>query len=776
MRRVVIACLLLLVGSPTLGQQAQAGRLQGRVTDESGTPLPGVTVEIQAAVSGAPIEAVTGDAGDYAFEGLAPGHYQLTFTLMTFTPVILRDVVVGVANTPVNAVLRMELSAEVSVTTSRRFVSVADVEDPAANLIGIAQSSSQGAITARQLDVRPLLRVGEVLETVPGMIASSHAGGGKANQYFLRGFNLDHGTDFAQTIAGLPVNMPSHAHGQGYSDINFMLPELVGGVQYSKGPYFADQGDFATAGAASTSYVSVLARPILSVEGGGQGYARAVAAASPSVGAGHLLIAFEGAHNDGPWVQPDDFNRLNGVVRYTHGDTINGFNLAAMAYHGSWTSTDTVPQRAFDQGLVSRFGTLDPTDGGSTYRYSISGEWQHGGRMSMFKAAAFGIGSDLKLFSNFTNYLDDSVHGDQHEQVDHRFITGGNLSYRTLNQWGQWHMQNTVGVAVRNDDIGTLALYHTQGRVRLSTVSQDAVIETTTAAYAQNETVWLPWLRTLAGLRGDITRFQVDALQPWNSGVKSAGIVSPKGGMTLGPWKKTEFYVNGGSGFHSNDARGILATRDSAGNPVQSVTPLARANGGEVGVRTVAFPHVQTTFTLWTLRLASELTWDGDTFASTPNRASRREGMELANYYSPTPWLQFDGDLSWSRARFTEHDPIGDYVPEAVENVASAGASLTDVHRLFGSIRWRFFGPRPLVEDNSVRSNATSLFELEGGYRISRQLRLNVSIFNLFNTAASDIDYYYVARLPGEPPAGIADVETHPTLSRTVRVTLQVWF
>ncbi len=302
------------------------------------------------------------------------------------------------------------------------------------------------------------MRVGEVLETVPGLIASSHAGGGKANQYFLRGFNLDHGTDFAQTIAGLPVNMPSHAHGQGYSDINFMLPELVGGVQYSKGPYFADQGDFATAGAASTTYVSVLDRPILRVEAGGQGYERAVAAASPALGAGHLLFAFEGGHNDGPWVQPDDFQKINGVVRYSHGDAIDGFTLTGMAYHGQWTSTDTVPQRAIDQGLVSRFGTLDPTDGGTAYRYSISGDWQHASGTSMIKASAYGVGSDLQLFSNFTNYLDDPAHGDQHEQVDHRFIAGGSASYRTLGQWNGRPVQNTVGFSLRNDDIGTLAL------------------------------------------------------------------------------------------------------------------------------------------------------------------------------------------------------------------------------------------------------------------------------------------------------------------------------
>ena len=776
MLSAVAFCLVLTLGLPAAGQQAAAGGVRGRVTDETGAALPGVTVEVQPSSGGAVRETVTNETGDYAFDNLPPGRYSLTFTLMTFTPTTLTDVMVGGSVVPFDAVLRMALSAEVNVASRRTFVNLADVENPTESLVGIAQAASQGAITARQLDIRPIMRVGEVLETVPGLIASSHAGGGKANQYFLRGFNLDHGTDFAQTIAGLPVNMPSHAHGQGYSDINFMLPELVSGVQYSKGPYFAEQGDFATAGAANTNYVTVLSRPILRLEAGGQGYARAVAAASPAAGSGHLLLAFEGAHNDGPWLVPDDFQKLNGVVRYSHGDAIDGFVLTGMGYHGQWTSTDTIPQRAIDQGIVGRFGTLDPTDGGTTYRYSVSGDWQHATGDTITRATAYGIGYDLTLFSNFTYYLDDPLHGDQHEQKDHRFITGGALSHRRLAQWKGRHVQNTFGVSVRNDDISTLALYHTQSRVRLSTTSQAAVLETTGAAYAQNDTVWLPWLRTTAGLRGDVTRFRVDALQADNSGVTSAGIFSPKGSVAFGPWKGTEFYVNGGSGFHSNDARGVLATRDPAGNPVKSVTPLVQANGAEAGVRTVAIPHLQSTLTLWTLRLGSELTWDGDTFASIPNRPSKRDGIEFANDYSPKPWLSFDADLSWSRARFTESDPAGDYVPEAAEAVASAGVSVDGFHRALGSFRWRYFGPRPLIEDNSVRSKRTSLFELEGGYRISPRLRLHVSVFNLFDAAASDIDYYYVSRLAGEPADGIADLETHPTLPRTARVTLQIGF
>jgi len=262
----------------------------------------------------------------------------------------------------------------------------------------------------------------------------------------------------------------------------------------------------------------------------------------------------------------------------------------------------------------------------------------------------------------------------------------------------------------------------------------------------------------------------------FNSGSTTAGVVSPKGGVTLGPWAGTEFYVNAGEGFHSNDARGILAIRDPQGNPVDPVTPLVKAKGAEAGVRTVALSHLQTTLTVWTMRLASELTWDGETFGSIPSRPSRRDGVELANYYRPLRWLTFDADLSWSRARFTKSDPVGPYVPEAVGTVAAAGASVDNFHRIFSSLRWRYFGPRALLEDNSVRSKATSLFELEGGYQLTPRVRATLAVFNLFNTSASDIDYFYVSRLLGEPAGGVADLETHPTLPRVARVTIAIGF
>ena len=688
----IIACAVSLI---TVGAFAQSPSLAGIVRDETGGALPGVSVELRGA-TGTPTVVSTDSQGAYRFERVAAGRYQLAVTLINFATA-RRDVDVGAAGTArVDVVLHLSLSADVTVTGKGTFTNLADAVNPAENLVGIAQSASQGAITAKQLDARPVMRSGEVLETVPGVVISQHSGEGKANQYYLRGFNLDHGTDFATTVAGMPVNMPTHAHGHGYSDLNFLIPELVSGVQFSKGPYFADQGDFATAGAANINYTTTLEHPLVRVGGGDEGFGRVMVAASPSVGAGHMLAALEVEHNDGPWTRADNYRKVNGLVRYSQGDTVNGFAITGMGYRGMWNSTDQIPQRAITAGIIGRYGALDPTDGGDTYRYSGSLEWQRTHGDAATKITAYGIGYDLNLFSNFTFFLDDPVHGDQFHQVDHRFISGGKISHRRLARWGGHAVQNTVGVQLRNDDITTVGLYRTQARQRLSTTRQDAVVQTSAALYAQNEIEWAPWLRTLIGARVDGHRFRVDASNPLNAGIARAGLVSPKGGVVIGPFSGTEFYGNAGVGFHSNDARGATITVDpSTGDPADRVTPLVRAKGAEVGLRTVAIPHVQSSVALWMLNLDSELIFAGDAGTTQAGRPSHRQGVEFANYISPRPWLTFDGDVSVSRAHFTDVDPVGDHIPGSVETVVSAGATVDSLHHVFGSVRLRYFGPRP---------------------------------------------------------------------------------
>lgn len=766
------ACALVTVTSAF----AQSAAIVGTVRDETGGALPGVQVELRRE-DGAPQRTETDRAGGYRFEAVAPGAAQLSFALINFAGA-RRDVTAPASgSTRVDATLHLSLSADVMVTGKGTFTNLADAADPAQNLVGIAQSASQGAITARQLNTRPLMRTGEVLETVPGVVISQHSGEGKANQYYLRGFNLDHGTDFATTVAGMPVNMPTHGHGHGYSDLNFLIPELVSGVQFSKGPYFADQGDFATAGAANINYTNVLERPIVRVGGGGQGYGRVLAAASPEVGEGRLLAAIDVQRNDGPWTRPDDYRKLNLVGRYSLGDAGNGFTATGMLYRAKWNATDQVPQRAIDAGVIGRFGNLDPSDGGDTSRYSGSFEYQRTKGNAATRIVGYGIAYDLNLFSNFTFFLDDPENGDQFHQADRRVVTGGKVSHRRLGRLAGRPMQNTIGVQLRNDDIGTVGLYHTRARQWLDTTREDSVMQTSAGVFAQNEIEWTPWLRTLAGLRVDGYRFTVTSIEPLNSGSDNAGLVSPKGGAVFGPWRGTEFYVNAGLGFHSNDARGATITVDPAsGDAADRVTPLVRAKGAEVGVRSVRVPHLQTSVSLWTLDFDSELIFVGDAGTTEAGRPSHRYGVEIANYYTPRPWLIVDGDVSLSRSHFTDADPAGDQIPGAVETVVSAGVTLDSVRHAFGSLRWRYFGPRALLEDASVRSKATSLVNLEAGYKLSKSVRIALDVFNLFDAKNSDIDYFYASRLPGEPADGIEDLHLHPTLPRSARIGLIVGF
>jgi carboxypeptidase family protein/TonB-dependent receptor-like protein len=479
------------VVSPVAAQTGTSGSVTGIVRDQTGGALPGVSVELSQSKDDVRA-AETDGTGRYRFDKVSGGTYDLVFRLINFGEQQRRILLVGGQTVNADGVLSLSLSADVVVTGKRSFVNLADADNPAENLVGIAQSASQGAITARQLDVRPVMRAGEVLETVPGVIITQHSGEGKANQYFLRGFNLDHGSDFATTIAGTPVNMPTHAHSQGYSDINFLIPELVAGVQFSKGPYFAEQGDFATAGTSSISYATVLDRPLANVEVGTFGFARALVAASPSVGRGHLLVAFETSTNAGPWNVPDSYRKFNGVARYSRGDAVNGISLTAMGYHGKWNATEASPERAVASGLIERFGTIDATDGGRTSRYSLSGEWQRGGNTAVTKVSAFGLAYDLDLISNFTFFLDDPVHGDQQEQVDHRFTSGVKVSQRRVARWMGRSVQNIFGVQLRNDSIPTVGLYHTERRVRLDTRSESSALVISGGVYGQNEIEWSP--------------------------------------------------------------------------------------------------------------------------------------------------------------------------------------------------------------------------------------------------------------------------------------------
>jgi outer membrane receptor protein involved in Fe transport len=653
------------------------------------------------------------------------------------------------------------------------------------NGVGSSDAASQGVVTAALIESRPTLRPAEVLEFVPGVIVTQHSGDGKANQYFLRGFNLDHGTDFATWVDGMPVNMRTNAHGQGYSDLNWLIPELVDRIAYRKGPYFADEGDFSSAGAAHLRLFDTLPQGgIASITAGEHDYVRGLVAKSGVAGPGQLLGALELAHNDGPWELPEKFHRVNGVLRYSVGDALTHASVTAMAYGAAWDSTDQIPLRAVEAGTLGRFGFIDPTDGGNTSRASLSFSLAHqyesdgagrgGGELRL---DAYAIASRLDLFSDFTYFLEHPVDGDQFEQAEQRQVFGLEASRRWDTTLAGHEAANTFGVELRQDRLDPVGLYDTKARVRTATVQESTVNETSAALYAQNATTWSPVFRSVAGVRVDRYDFDVGSSIPQNAGHRSAALVSPKLSLILGPWRETEFFVNAGSGFHSNDARGTTETiSPREGTLVQPVSPLARTIGGELGMRTEALPGLQSSLALWVLKLDSELVFQGDAGDTAPSRASRRYGVEWNNHYVASKHVLLDADLAWSHARYTQVDPAGPYIPGAIETVAALGATLKDWGPWFGQFQYRFFGPRPLIEDDSQRSVSTALAYLRAGYRFTPKTRVSLDIFNLFDRKASDIDYYYASRLPGEPAAGVDDRHFHPVEPRSVRLTLTTTF
>jgi hypothetical protein len=637
-------------------------------------------------------------------------------------------------------------------------------------------AASEGTATQEELENRPLLRPAEALEAVPGLVVTQHSGDGKANQYFLRGFNLDHGTDFATSVDGVPVNMPTHAHGQGYSDLNFLMPELIERIDYRKGVYYAEEGDFSAAGAAEIHYRARLDAPFATLSAGVNGYRRVVAATSIDLGSGDLLLGGEYGLTDGPWVLPEGYQRASGLAKYSRGDEERGYALTLMGFDGHWRATDQIPQRAVSAGLISRFGNIDPTDGGRSRRSSVSGEaW---GRLGAgaWRAQAYLLDYQLDLFSNFT-YFTDPVHGDQFEQYDNRRVCGATVSYSLpLRLFAEQGTLRT-GVQIREDHIDPVALYDTTARVRWKTVSVTRARVRSDAVYAAWELHPAPWWRLTLGARLDSDHFEVNANLPANSGAVSASLVSPKLTVAFGPWNATEYFLDFGRGFHSNDARGTTITVDpnDGVTPVSRVTPLARATGAEAGVRSSAVPQLELVAALWALALESELVLDDDASATVPEGATRRYGFELSAGWHPQPWARVDLDLAWTHARFSDFTPAGQYLPNAPQEVAALGVEINRGSGWFGGAHVRYFGATPLTQDNTVRSHPSLQVNAEAGYRFSPALRGTVSIFNLLDRRDDDIEYYYASRLRFEA-APVNDLHFHPMEPRSVRLSLSYEF
>jgi hypothetical protein len=818
--------------------------LSGIIVDASGAVIAGANVQVRSA-DGTLLKTAQSDAnGAFMLSGLQAGDDRLEISRHDFEA---KEIPVTLGTTTVAASLRISLAVSAVSTTIH-------VHDRADDLIGIAASAGQVTVGAEELENRPLLRSGEILEALPGLIITQHAGGGKANQYFLRGFNLDHGTDFAVFLDGMPLNLPSHAHGEGYSDMNTVIPEFVERIDAEKGPYYAEVGDYSSAGNAQVTFYKTLPQNFVQVDGGMYQFARFVFGVSRKLGAGNLLYGGEAYHDGGPWVHPDNYYKFNGILTYSQGTDDQGFSITALGYAGvRWNSSDQLPYTAVP--VVGFFGALDPTDGGHSHRYSLQGEWHRQGANSQTKIMAYGFYYDLNLFSDFTYYLVDPYKGDQFEQQDRRWAAGFDIRHTILGEWYGRKVETTFGMQLRNDWIHN-GLFRSQDRLRTdktyytanyldepSSLDQIAVLPAATDLNKFTETIASPWVsskiqwagkfRSILGLRGDygkgiLTSFSNPTNSNYpndpypanvnpNTGQSTAKFLpSPKASLIFGPWNHTEFYVQGGFSYHTNDVRGSTQLYEpvSPDNPYYNTpiydTPnpnkivfLVQTKGGEIGVRTVAIPHLQSTVEIWYLHSNSELLQDGDTGGTSPSaQPSNRYGIEVGNYYTPSEHWIFDADFADSRALFTEDDPddstfysynsaassyqlcaknsncygvglgpnpyqqnrYGKEVPEAVRWVVAAGVTAQNYKGFSASARLRYFGPRPLTSDAIYTSPATALVNLQASYRFSRNWSLVGEVLNVLNRRDHDVDYAYVSQitpagglgLPATPPATIA--------------------
>ena len=636
------------------------------------------------------------------------------------------------------------------------------------DLLGQATTSSEGAVTKQELELRPVYRVGQLLETVPGLVVTVHSGEGKANQYLLRGFNLDHGTDLSTFVDGMPVNARTHAHGQGYTDLNFLIPELAAGVHFTKGPYYAAEGDFSSVGSVRMGLVDELATT-LSVSAGTVGDQRLFAGTSVDFKGGKLIAAGEAAHLDGPWDHPDDLKKLNAALRWASDDA----SLSALYYRGTWNATTDQPVRAIGQGLIGRFGTLDPTDGGQAERFSVSGAIRHDlGDGAELSANAYAIRSQLTLWNNFTHFLEDPVNGDQRAQNDRRTLLGGAAGVKLSRPLFGLDADWAFGAQGRYDRIYVDAR-HTRARAALATVLADNVREASVGVYGEATLHFGELVRAVGGLRWDRFHAEDENLVGGASGDQDADILQPKGSLVFGPWEKTELYLSAGRGFHSNDVRAGTLTDIGA---VVRPPFLVNSAGYEVGVRTSAIPHVQAAATLFQMSFESELTYNADAGATEAGRPGRRRGLELTAQYRPFRWIELNANVAISKARYTDGDPAGGHIEDAPALVASAGLLIDNLGPWFGAVEFRDLGAHALTPDNAVRSAGYRELNLDVGYRFSDRLKVQLDVFNVTNSKDDAADYVYTDRLPGEPAEGVEDLHIHPLEPRSARIAVTATF
>lgn len=767
-RNLAAALGTVLWSLPVQAAQAvPACTVQGQVIDQRDAPVAAAQVEVVGTAS----KVTTDDRGEFCIPGQLPPTFQVLVTADTFNPQLSDALTSG-----------GDRALRLKVRLFARLSEYVVVDGRADRMVGVAQSASEGAINAAELAARPVLRSSDLLEAVPGVVMTQHSTGGHAPIILLRGYNLDHGTDFATFLEGVPLSLPSHAHAQGYTDLNFLIPELIDRLSFAKGPYTASVGDFGTAGAATIEMKRTTERPSAVFELGSFSQMRAMSAGSTAAAGGTALGAIDVSHTDGPSARPDDFSRVRGMLRFSRGDRTGGWTASLFGYHASWFGSDGYPRRAFERGDIPRYGSLDTSDGGGTSRFLGSVERRWSGASAISTLMAFGQTYSMDLFSNLTFQTVDPLRGDQIHQRDRRVSAGAAFSQSRAMSLGGRPGELRFGAQGRYDSAGN-ALFNTVDRKPTEKVDDTgAVLPAMMYDVSIDQVSVGPYVEALVSVadRARLTvgaRLDGFAFRAGGVGVtatpRQQAVLSPKAGIVLGPWRATEFYVNAGRGFHSNHAAGIV---------LEGATPIVRTLGAEVGVRTSVVRGLQSSVSLWGIDSASELVYVPEAGFTEASRPGRRYGVEWLNFWRPRPWVTFDLDVSFSEARYTtDPDGVGKHIPDSIAGVYSLGAAVQDRRGWSGALRGRYLGPRALTEDGSVRSTSSFVINAQLGKTFGPRWQVVAEAFNLANRRYDDITYYYATRLRDSRTGmleneAIPDFVTHPAEPRSVRVKLAVRF
>lgn len=622
-------------------------------------------------------------------------------------------------------------------------------------------AASSQVIRDRDLKLRGIIQPSDIIKVTPGLYTGQHAGGGKANQYFLRGFDADHGTDVAFWLDGMPINNVSHGHGQGYTDLHFIIPELVDRVEVNKGPYFTEYGDFATAGAVQMRTRTDVPENYVYGFGGSFGTYRMLNVLTLPKSEHKPVFAAEVSGQDGPFVHPEGLQRYNLFFRTSFWNKpASDLSLTLMSYGSGWHGSGQIPLREVQAGRLDPFDSIDSTEGGNSQRQSASLLYKArpNGR-DEWTTSAYAINYRLALYSNFTFYARDPVNGDQIEQNDQRVTLGAQSAYRIERDALGTTWKTTFGAQTRHDKIHN-ELNYDIARQRLSQAVNADIRQGSLATYAQEEVVPTSWFRIVAGLRADYYGFDVEdklnvapSTATNTSGVKQASIISPKANFIFTPLQNWDIYLNYGEGFHSNDARGIVQAQNAA-------TPLTKARGYEVGSRTRLFERLDLAVALWRLDLDSELVWSGDAGGTEDSGRTKRYGIDAELRYQVLDWLWSDFDITQSKARFVNNAGNGDAVALAPTRTISGGLSAMHSSGLYGSLRCEHIGERPAIEDESLTAEGFTLFDFSSGYR-RKNWEFTFYVKNLFNTTWRQAQFANESQSRGEA-APVNDIHFVP--------------